>query len=186
MQLECESSGVRPVSAVIESLEKRSYLSAAALSACANAAAARPHAPIAAPLSHGTSSNTGRIIPSKVTPVDLTPHIQGIVKRNANGHYIVVQVVVSNAGPVTAKGTLRVTVGFSYYLSGVYPLSFRTINTPVNIATGKTKTVRIAGTVPKSYRAFEYDMVVTLNSNKKIPETNYSNDVANSAYYYLP
>jgi hypothetical protein len=187
MQLVSESSPVRPVSAVIESLEKRAYLSAAVLSTCPDASATAPaHPSIAASLSHSKSLSTGKIVPGKVTPVDLIPHLTGIVKRGNNGKYIVVQVIVNNAGPVTAKGTLRVTVGFSYYLSGAYPFAFRTINTPIKIALGKTKTVRIAGTVPKSYRAFEYDMVVTLNSNKKIPETNYANDVVNAAYFYLP
>jgi hypothetical protein len=184
MQSRRQSFTVCSLPAVVESLEKRGYLSASALLTCPDASAAAPvQASIAAPLTHAT---TRKISPSKVvTPVDLTPQIDGIVKRSVNAKTITIQVIVKNAGPAKAKGTLRITVQFSYYLNGAYPFPFRAVNTPINISAGGSKSVRITATIPKSYRPFEYDMVVTLNGNKKIPETNYANDVANSAYYYL-
>ena len=185
MQSRRQSSTVCSLPAVVEPLEKRDCLSASALLTCPDASAAAPvQDVIAAPLTRATTS---KISPSKVvTPVDLTPQIDGIVKRNINAKTITIQVIVKNAGPGKAKGTLRITVQFSYYLnSAIFRFRSAPVNTPINISAGGSKTVRITATIPKSYRPFEYDMVVTLNGNKKIPETNYANDVANSAYYYL-
>jgi hypothetical protein len=154
-------------SAMIEALESRRHLSASL-----------PHVHLPA----------GAVAPAKVTatPTDLTPDIQGIVKRNFNGKYIVPEVIIRNAGPATAKGTLRISIEFSYYYSGAYPRLFRTVNTAINIKSGGSKTVRIGGNIPKSFPTFDYHMVAVINANKKIPETNYANDTqVTGSYFYL-
>jgi hypothetical protein len=171
-------------SASVETLESRSYLSAQPN--CSLAPSSPTAVAGAEKLMVSPSATRHTITNSKVTtPVDLTPDIQGMSRRGAHAKTITVEVLVKNAGPVAAKGPLRITVQFSYYLNGANPFPFKVVTTPINIAAGGSKMVHITRNIPKTYRPFEYDMVVTLNGNKKIPETNYANNVDNSAYYYL-
>ena len=185
MQSPNSNSVSRNSRAVIETLENRGYLSAVPSATVEPPTAATSVMPVRVQAAPGVAKRPSFSNRNVVTPVDLTPHVTGIVKRSQNGKVITVQVIVNNAGPVAAKGTLRITVEFSYYLNGANPIPFKVVKTPINIAAGKGKTVRITGAIPKSYQPHEYDMVVTINGDKKIPETNYANDVNNSAYYYL-
>ena len=182
MRCNCETSVMRPLPAMIEGLEGRAYLSAAPVTV--------PAIATPAPASHPVRASVSGFIPREVNKpvphVDLTPHITGIVKRNVNGKTITIQLIVNNAGPDTAKGSLRVGIEFSIYRNGASPRPFRTINTPIKIVAGGSKTIRITSAIPKSYPAFDYHMIAILNGNKSIPETNYTNNTELTAsYFYL-
>lgn len=170
--------------AAVESLEGRGYLSADLASACVSAVPSASATSVKA-----TARASARISPSKVKAapaIDLTPHITGIVHRSKNALYIVVGLVVNNAGPTVAKGSLRISIEFSYYNTGASARLFKTINTPIKIAAGGSKTIKIGGAIPKSYPAFDYHMVAILNGKKTIPETDYANDTeVTRSYFYL-
>ncbi|HET6246589.1 MAG TPA: CARDB domain-containing protein [Tepidisphaeraceae bacterium] len=129
---------------------------------------------------NAASSTTGNVAPAFQNLVNegVTDKAVTIVRGKSK---LMLTAVVENAGNVAASGPFALSVGLATDQTLASETTVGTINTPLNLAPGKKKTIHISLVVPTTLAAGTYFPAVTVDPQNTFAETSLSDNTAAAA-----